>query len=71
MQLVFASFETPRIYYTLNEGQSWNHHDFDPLTINPRSMKFSPTEDHWILAHDPTNERVSVFCNVHNPALSL
>ncbi|CAI8030523.1 Sortilin-related receptor [Geodia barretti] len=62
--LVFASFETSRIYYTLNEGQLWDHHDFDPPTINPRSMKFSPTEDNWILAHDPTNERIYVSTNL-------
>ena len=60
MQLVFASHSESRIYFTLDEGNTWDHHDFNPASIDPRTLKFSPKEDNWILAHDPDNERVSL-----------
>ena len=59
MKLVFASFTSSRIYYTLDEGDTWDIHNFNPATIDPRSLKFSPKEDNWILGHDPDNERVT------------
>ena len=58
-QLVFAGFPDSRIYYTLDEGDTWTIQDFNPSTINPRTLKFSPKEDNWILAHDPDNEYVN------------
>ena len=56
---MFASYTSSRIYFTLDAGQTWDIHDFTPATIDPRSLKFSPKEDNWILAHDPDNETVT------------
>ena len=67
VKLVFTSFTSSRIYYTLDEGDTWDIHNFNPDTIDPSSLKFSPKEDNWVLAHDPKNEQVysyisTLFC---------
>lgn len=58
---MFASNSDPRIYYTLDEGSTWEQQNLFPSSIDPRTLKFSPKEDNWILAHDPDNEKVTSF----------
>ena len=59
-QLVFPAANTAKIYYTFNEGQTFQVQSFTPSTINPRSLLFSPTHSLWAIGHDPTYNKVSI-----------
>ena len=59
-QLVFPAANSPKIYYTYDEGQRFQVQSFSPSTINPRSLLFSPTQPLWAMAHDDTYNKVSI-----------
>ena len=49
------------LYVSEDEGASFTTQNLSPSTINPTSLLFHPTEQDWILAHDPVNNAVSVY----------
>ena len=59
-QLVFPVANSPMIYYTQNKGQTFQVQSFSPSTIDPRSLKFSPTHPLWAMALDTTYNKVSI-----------
>ena len=55
MQLIFAHASESRLYYTLDEGVTFIRRDLIPNTLNPRSIKYHPTRDGWMVALDSDN----------------
>ena len=59
-QLVFPAANSSNIYYTFNEGQTFQVQSFSPSTIDPRSLLFSPTQLLWAIGHDIVNKKVNI-----------
>ena len=60
-QLVFPAANSPKIYYTYDEGLTFQVQSFTPPTINPRSLLFNPTQSSWAIGHDNTNDKVAAL----------
>ena len=59
-QLVFPAANSSNIYYTFNEGQTFQVQSFNPSTIDPRSLLFNPTQLLWAIGHDIVNKKVNI-----------
>ena len=57
-QLVFPAANSPLIYYTFDEGLTFQIQSFTPSTIRPRSLKFNPVHLLWAIGHDNTTNKV-------------
>ena len=49
-QLIFAHATAARIYYTLDEGETFVAQNFTPSSLNPRTIVYHQTQDGWMLA---------------------
>jgi len=58
--LVFPDAVASKIYYTLDEGRTFQVQTFSPSTLDPRSLLFNPAQPRWALAHDNTNNKLYV-----------
>ena len=64
-QVFFVDAFYARIYVSQNEGVSFTTRALIPSTISPTTLLFHPTEEEWILAHDPVNSAVSLHVLYH------
>ena len=51
-QLLFAHATESRLYYTLNEGDSFHITEITSVDINPRTINYHPDQDGWMMAVD-------------------
>ena len=59
------------IYYTFDEGLTFQIQSFTPSTIRPRSLKFNPVQLLWAIGHDNTTNKVGTFLAVILHMLSV
>jgi hypothetical protein len=62
-QLLFAHATQPRLYYTLDEGDSFMITDITSVNINPRTLLYHPDQDGWMMAQDTSS---AVCSHPHN-----
>jgi hypothetical protein len=53
--LLFAHATQPRLYYTLDEGDSFMITDITSVNINPRTLLYHPDQDGWMMAQDTSS----------------
>ena len=59
LQVFFADATASKLYVSTDEGNSFITRNLSS-NINPRSLLLHPTVGKWFLAHDPTNNGVSL-----------
>ncbi|CAI7997761.1 Sortilin-related receptor (Fragment) [Geodia barretti] len=55
LQLLFAHATQPRLYYTLDEGDTFTITDITDVNINPRTLLYHPDQDGWMMAQDTSS----------------
>ena len=60
---MFAHASDSKIFYSVDEGVTWNSMTFSISTIDPRTLVWNSKRDQWALAHDLTNDVVNLFTN--------
>ena len=58
VQVVFSHANQPKIFYSTDEGSTWNSRTFSISTIDSRTLIWNTRHDQWALAHDITNNIV-------------
>ena len=65
VQVYFVDSTSPTLYVSTDGGNSFTSRTLSPNTIDPLSLVDHPTEEDWVLAHDPTNNAVSPTVHVY------